>query len=94
MVNRLYAKRTSNEPKDCGPAGMPGLVVGGQAPQSRIPWEQTPDQAPCQAGPEVREVVTWEVAQKYYLDPTFGGALVPGTRTYLPRPPILPELPS
>jgi LPS-assembly protein len=24
--------------------------------------------------------VTWELAQKYYLDPTFGGALVPGTR--------------
>ncbi len=80
VVNRLYAKRPSTEPEDCGPAGMPGLVVGGQAPQSRIPWEQTPDLAPCQAGPEVREVVTWELAQKYYIDPTFGGALVPGTR--------------
>ena len=80
VVNRLYAKRTSAEPEDCGPAGMPGLVVGGQAPQSRIPWEQNPEQAPCQAQPEVREVVTWELAQKYYIDPTFGGALVPGTR--------------
>jgi LPS-assembly protein len=27
---------------------------------------------------QAREVVTWELAQKYYLDPTFGGALVPG----------------
>lgn len=80
VVNRLYAKRTSEEPEDCGAAGMPGLVVGGQAPQSRIPWEQTPDQEPCETGPEVREVVTWELAQKYYFDPTFGGALVPGTR--------------
>jgi LPS-assembly protein len=26
------------------------------------------------------EVVTWRVAQKYYFDPTFGGALVPGQR--------------
>jgi LPS-assembly protein len=26
------------------------------------------------------EVVTWRVAQKYYFDPTFGGALVPGAR--------------
>ena len=80
VVNRLYAKRTSAEPEDCGPAGMPGLVVGEQAPQGRFPWEQPPNQAPCQTGPEVREVVTWELAQKYYLDPTFGGALVPGTR--------------
>jgi LPS-assembly protein len=28
----------------------------------------------------VREVVTWELAQKYFLDPTFGGALIPGQR--------------
>jgi len=81
LVNRLYAKRSSAEPEDCGPAGMPGLEVGGQAPSSQIPWEQTmPQDAPCQAGPPVREVVTWELAQKYYLDPSFGGALVPGTR--------------
>ena len=26
------------------------------------------------------EIVTWRLAQKYYLDPTFGGALVPGQR--------------
>jgi len=26
------------------------------------------------------ELVSWRVAQKYYLDPTFGGALVPGQR--------------
>lgn len=80
VVNRLYAKRTSAEPEDCGPAGMPGLVVGAQAPQSRIPWEQKSATTTCETGPEVREVVTWELVQKYYIDPTFGGALVPGTR--------------
>ena len=26
------------------------------------------------------EILSWRVAQKYYLDPTFGGALVPGQR--------------
>ena len=26
------------------------------------------------------ELVSWKIAQKYYFDPTFGGALVPGTR--------------
>jgi LPS-assembly protein len=82
VINRLYAKRTSGEPEDCGLAGMPGLAVGGQAPQSPIPWEQQTlaPNAACQPGPQVREVVTWELAQKYYLDPTFGGALVPGIR--------------
>jgi LPS-assembly protein len=81
IVNRLYAKRTSQEPENCGPEGMPGLAGAGRAQQSRIPWEQQMVQeAPCEAGPQVREIVTWELAQKYYLDPTFGGALVPGIR--------------
>ena len=26
------------------------------------------------------ELVSWKIAQKYYFDPTFNGALVPGTR--------------
>ena len=53
----------------------------------------------------MREVVTWELGQKYFLDPTFGGALVPGQRNvftttadftgiaFLPRPAVfLPYL--
>ncbi len=27
-----------------------------------------------------RDVVTWKISQAYYFDPTFGGALIPGTR--------------
>ena len=77
VVNRLYAKRTSEQPENCGPPGMPLLFIGGAAPQNRIPWERKgePAEAPCNAGPQVREIVTWELAQKYYIDPTFGGAL-------------------
>jgi len=80
VVNRLYAKRTSKPPEDCGQPGMPSLFVGGVTPHSLIPWERQsqPTEAPCDAGPEVREVVTWELAQKYFVDPTFGGALVAG----------------
>ena len=82
VVNRLYAKNTSPQPADCGQPGMPGLILGGANEQSAIPWEQQilPSEAPCQAVPQTREVVTWELAQKYYIDPTFGGALVPGER--------------
>jgi len=82
VVNRLYAKRVSKAASDCGPAGMPGLIFGGPSQTSIIPWErqaQLQDRR-CQPEPQVREVITWELAQKYFLDPTFGGALVPGAR--------------
>jgi len=32
------------------------------------------------ANGSAQEVVTWRLVQKYYFDPTFGGALVPGQR--------------
>jgi LPS-assembly protein len=82
LTNRLYAKQTAEQPTDCGPAGMPSLVIGRPAPQSRIPWERQiePQETPCPRGPTVREIITWELTQKYFIDPTFGGALVPGQR--------------
>jgi LPS-assembly protein len=85
LVNRLYAKRTSQQAEDCGPIGMPALVFGRQRIQSRVPWEQQsqPQKEPCRPGSPVREIITWELAQKYFLDPTFGGALVPGVRNVL-----------
>ena len=80
VVQRWYAKRTSAKPEGCEQSGMPLLFVGGAAPPTRIPWERQalPTHAPCNPGPETREVVRWELAQKYFLDPTFGGALQPG----------------
>jgi LPS-assembly protein len=81
VINRLYGKRISNEPESCGTDGMSTLSIGGAPVQSRIPWERTdPKASTCNPGPRVREVVTWELAQKYFFDPTFGGALVPGRR--------------
>jgi LPS-assembly protein len=82
IVNRLYAKRTSSESEECGPEGMPALMVGEAPPPSRIPWQRSDltTGRGCPPQPSTREVVTWELAQKYYLDPTFGGALVPGKR--------------
>jgi LPS-assembly protein len=83
VVNRLYAKRTTPKPEDCEAGGMSSLVIGRPSGDSRIPWESSqpePRDVPCDAGSSVREVVTWELGQKYFLDPTFGGALVPGQR--------------
>jgi LPS-assembly protein len=81
FVTRFYAKRTSGKQEDCEPV-MSALMVGGPTPQSVVPWQHTTalTNRPCQPGPQVREVVTWELAQKYFLDPTFGGALIPGQR--------------
>lgn len=82
IVNRLYAKKTSNDSNDCGAAGMPALMVGEAPVHSRIPWDgpSPTEERPCEHQPATREIVTWELSQKYFLDPTFGGALVPGRR--------------
>lgn len=81
VVNRLYAKRVSDKKnEDCGLPGMPNLFIGGALPHSLIPWQRQGQASdlPCDDGSGVREIVTWELAQKYFLDPTFGGALVAG----------------
>ncbi len=86
FVTRLYAKRTasaekSDSQKNCD-TPMSGLAVGSAAPEQTVPWQRvsTLDHQPCAPGPDVREIATWEVAQKYFLDPNFGGALVSGQR--------------
>lgn len=77
VVNRLYARRRN--PEKCGEPGMPTLFVGGPVPHNPVPWlrQSQPTETPCNAGPETREIVTWELEQKYFLDPTFGRALSP-----------------
>ena len=80
VVNRLYAKRLKPAVKDCDSTGMPRLSVGGRPDESRVPWNPQQSEPDCSQEPAVREVVTWELAQKYFIDPTFGGALIPGTR--------------
>jgi LPS-assembly protein len=86
LVNRLYAKRRSVQPEDCGRPGMPSLFIGGAPVPSRIPWERQSEvaEAPCNTGSQVREIVTWELAQKYFLDPTFGGLASASNNTVCP----------
>ena len=83
ITQRLYSKRTSGQPEDCTALGMSSLRIGAPAEQLQ-PWERMykPDHTGCR-GPSVREVVTWQVAQKYFLDPDFGGAVVNGRRNVL-----------
>ncbi|HTR67873.1 MAG TPA: LPS assembly protein LptD [Terriglobales bacterium] len=83
VVNRLFAKRVNPPPDNCPSQGMPSsLFVGTPSPpQGSVPWgRETAEENPCTPEPQTREVLSWELAQKYFLDPTFGGALVPGQR--------------
>jgi LPS-assembly protein len=80
LVNRLYAKRIKPVPDDCDNTKTLPFLMGGNVQQSYIPWEKNQTAPACSPEPEVREVVSWELTQKYFLDPTFGGALVPGQR--------------
>ncbi len=82
FVTRLYAKRlSSSQIQECD-TPMTGLAVGAAAPEQSVPWQRVSnlENQPCTPGPGAKEVVTWEIAQKYFLDPTFGGALVTGQR--------------
>jgi len=81
FTTRLYAKRTQKQIEECE-TNMTGIAVGAAAPEQSVPWQRNNnlDNRSCPQGPDVREIVSWELAQKYFLDPTFGGALVSGQR--------------
>ncbi|HTT19453.1 MAG TPA: LPS assembly protein LptD [Candidatus Sulfotelmatobacter sp.] len=84
LVTRLYSKRHPSSVQECE-TSMTGLAVGAAAPEQTVPWERSrsADNQRCIAAPDVKEVVSWELAQKYFLDPTFGGALITGQRNVL-----------
>ena len=81
FVTRLYSKGVTSHIQECD-VPMTGLAVGAAAPEQTVPWQRLNnlDNATCNPGPETKEVVSWEIMQKYFLDSTFGGALVPGQR--------------
>jgi LPS-assembly protein len=80
VIHRLYAKSKDKDEKSCVTEGMPALMVGGSVGTSSLPWESRKAgvDTECQPHQQTREVVAWEVTQKYFIDPTFGGALVAG----------------
>jgi LPS-assembly protein len=82
FVTRLYSKRMSPSSISECETPMTGLAVGAAAPEQTVPWQRVDSlqNQPCTSAPEVREVATWDLAQKYFLDPNFGGALIDGQR--------------
>ena len=80
LINRFYAKRVNSDSQNCDESRSGSLTIGGAPPPSAVPWESppTPELTQCSSG--AREIVSWEVGQKYFFDPTFGNALVSGQR--------------
>jgi LPS-assembly protein len=76
LVNRLYAKHLDPNVTDCDVQGMSTLTIGGVPQVGAVPWQSppSPDAQPCASGP--REILSWEIGQKYFFDPKFGNALV------------------
>jgi LPS-assembly protein len=82
VVNRIYSKKKDSKQQNC--IAQP-IVLETPLPRNPelAPWEQEPRQTPlppCQPAAPGRELIRWELAQKYFLDPNFGGALVSGRR--------------
>jgi len=77
VVNRLYAKKTKSD-AECftHPKYLPSDV-----PPAEAVKRLAADKSLCddQNG-AAKEVVAWTIAQKYFFNPTFGGALVPNQR--------------
>ena len=80
LVNRIYSKRVDPNVKDCDPQTTTMLTIGGAPQVGAVPWElpPNPDEQSCASGP--REVLSWEVGQKYFFDPTFGNAFAAAQR--------------
>jgi LPS-assembly protein len=83
VVNRIYAKKTKSNPE----CFLRPLKSSSSAPQSNLLASTTKtdaktgkDTACDDSHGAAREILSWELAQKYFFDPTFGGALVPGQR--------------
>jgi len=74
IVNRLYAKKSSLAAKCFQHTQQQSL-------SQELSERLTEAQKACndETAP-ARDVLTWEIAQKYFGNPTFGGALVPGAR--------------
>ncbi len=74
IVNRLYAKKSSLATQCFQPSQHESL-------STELSERLTDAQKACndQTAPAA-DILTWEIAQKYFGNTTFGGALVPGSR--------------
>jgi len=80
IVNRLYAKKAKSSP-ECYRHPEYSWLSDSFASKGGLQNKDTTKEKGCddQQG-AARDVITWELANKYFFNPTFGGAVVPDTR--------------
>jgi LPS-assembly protein len=71
LTQRLFLKHL--HPKPCASGDLPSPING----VIYVPWNYT------ECGGETSEWITWKLAAKYFIDPTFGGAVSPFRRNVL-----------
>jgi len=74
LTQRFYLRPTGEKP--CGTNGTES--AGQQARGDAAATDDAQTAAVCPSAP--REWATWEIAQEYFIDPNFGGAIIPGRR--------------
>jgi len=83
LTNRLYSKAVKCNPESESSGKPPDISSTAEAPTREGSFTARGGEAissaatPCTAS---REIASWRVAQQYYFDPGFGGAVVPGIR--------------
>jgi LPS-assembly protein len=85
LMNRLYAKRHSTPQEGCAqtPADSEQRMIAKPEASDPIPGTSTVPPRCEDAGSSTRDIVTWEIAQKYFLNQDFSGAVIPGRRNVL-----------
>lgn len=84
LVNRLYAKPTRPQ-GNCNPPPEEESLLEAEAGAPKTPGPPRQKGQPQEKKQNgdcggAREVVSWEIGQKYFFDPNFGGALINGQR--------------
>jgi LPS-assembly protein len=86
-TQRLFLRRTGTEPCRAAGAGADATEIlrqaGGDADAVEDPGQATGRSDEAQPVCGNREWISWRVAQKYFFDPSFGGAVVDGRRNIL-----------
>ncbi len=77
VVNRLFAKRRRNSARNAFCQHPEIIQAFGKPDRKRRSWRR---HLSGQVGTGTPEIFSWTIANKYFANPYFGGALVPGNR--------------
>jgi len=81
-MQRFYLRPTSAEPANpaCAAVRAQQADQAADAQSDAQPSQPLDTLAASGCAPKPREWASWQIAQKFYFDPNFGGALIPGRR--------------